>query len=86
MAMDAWMIKHAELWKLHAFQRDNNVNGVDGDPAQTGVGTDGRRGFCSLGNPAAMAFQKALVRKIVDTTNRFDNVHYEIANENYYSE
>ena len=85
IAMDAWMIKHAELWKLHAFQRDNNVNGVDGDPAQTGEGTDGQRGFCSLGNPEALAYQKALVRKIVETTNRFDNVHYEIANENYYS-
>lgn len=85
IAMDAWMLKHAELWKLHAFQRDNNVNGVDGDPRRTGVGTDGARGFCSLGNPRAMEFQKALVRKIVETTNGFGNVRYEIANENYYS-
>lgn len=83
--MDAWMLKHRELWRLHAYQRDNNVNGVDGDPADTGVGTDGRRGFCSLGNPRALEFQTALVRKIVETTNAFDNVHYEIANENYYS-
>jgi hypothetical protein len=85
-AMDAWMIKHARLWKLHAFQRDNNINGVDGDPANTGTGTDGLRGFCSMGNPKAMAFQKALLRMIVDTVNDFDNIHYEIANENYYSE
>lgn len=86
IAMDAWMLKHAELWRLHAFQRDNNVNGVDGDPADTGQGTDGERGFCSTGNPRAMEFQKALVARIVDTTNEFPNVHYEIANENYYSE
>jgi hypothetical protein len=83
--MDAWMLKHAELWKLHAFQRDNNINGVDGDPARTGTGTDGAHGFCSLGNPGAMKYQKALVRKIVETINGFDNVRYEIANENYYS-
>lgn len=83
--MDAWMLKHAELWKLHAFQRDNNINGVDGDPAHTGTGIDAARGFCSLGNPGAMKYQKALVRKIVETINGFSNVRYEIANENYYS-
>lgn len=83
ITMDAWMLKQSELWRLHAFQRDNNVNGVDGDPARTGVGTDGDRGFCSPGNPRAMEYQKALVRKIVETTNIFDNVRYEIANENY---
>jgi len=86
IAMDAWMLKHEELWRLHAFQRDNNVNGVDGDPTDTGKGTDGERGFCSMGNPTAMEFQKALLAKIVDSTNEFPNVHYEIANENYYSE
>ncbi len=85
IAMDAWMLKHAELWKIHAFQRDNNINGVDGDPAHTGTGIDGANGFCSLRNPGAMEYQKALVRKIVETTNAFDNVRYEIANENYYS-
>jgi len=86
ICMDAWMIKHSDLWRLHAFNRDNNVNGVDGDPGRTGVGTDGSRGFCSMGNPRAMQFQKALVRAIVQTTNSFSNVIYEVANENYYSE
>ena len=86
MMMDAWMIKSDKLWRLNAYQRDNNINGVDGDPANTGVGTDGKRGFCSMGNPKVMEFQKAYIRKVVDTVNGFDNIHYEIANENYYSE
>jgi hypothetical protein len=85
ITMDAWMLKHPHLWKLHAFHRDNNINGVDGDPRHTGQGTDGQQGFCSLGNPKALAFQKTYLRKLVETLGDFDNVLIEIANENYYS-
>ena len=85
ITLDSWMLKHAHLWKLHAFHRDNNVNGVDGDPRNTGTGTDGQQGFCSMGNPKAMEFQKAYLRKLVDTVNEYDNILIEIANENYYS-
>ena len=84
--MDAWMIKHKHLWRLHAFNRDNNTNGVDGDPRNTGTGTDPKQGFCSLGNPNALKYQKAYILKVVDKVNEFDNVYFEIANENYYSE
>lgn len=86
ITLDAWMLKHAHLWRLHAFHRDNNINGVDGDPANTGTGTDGQQGFCSLGNLRAMEFQKGYLRKLVDAVSDFDNVLIEIANENYYSE
>ena len=82
---DAWMIKHPHLWRLHAYHRDNNVNSVDGDPRHTGTGTDGEQGFCSLGNPKVLEAQKAFVRKVVDAVNEFDNVLFEIANENYYN-
>ncbi len=82
---DAWMIKHPHLWRLHAYHRDNNINGVDGDPRSTGKGTDGEQGFCSLGNPKVLEAQKAFVRKVVDAVNEFDNIFFEIANENYYN-
>lgn len=85
ITVDAWMLKHAHLWKLHAFHRDNNLNGVDGDPRNTGTGIDGQQGFCSLGNPKALEFQKAYLRKLVETLSDFDHVLIEIANENYYS-
>ncbi|MHB1456738.1 MAG: putative collagen-binding domain-containing protein [Armatimonadota bacterium] len=84
--MDAWMIKHDYLWKLHAFNRNNNVNGVDGDPRQTSEGTDGQQGFCSMGNPKALKYQKTYIRKVIETTNKYGNIYYEIANENYYNE
>ena len=84
ITVDAWMLKHAHLWRLHAYQRDNNINGVDADPENTGRGTDGRRGFCSMGNPKAMEFQRAYVRALVDAVSGFENLYFEIANENYY--
>ena len=86
MMMDAWMIKHAYLWKLNAFNAANNVNGVDGDPAKTTKGTDGKNGFCSMGNPEAMEYQKAYIKKVVETVNSFKKIYFEIANENYYNE
>lgn len=82
---DAWMIKHRHLWRLHAYCRDNNINGVDADPANRGTGDDGKRGFCSMGNPKVLEAQKAFVAKVVDTVNAFDHIFFEIANENYYS-
>jgi hypothetical protein len=79
------MIKHPQLWRLHAMQRDNNINGVDGDPGNTGTGTDGQQGFCSVGNPKALAFQQAYLRQVVEALSGCENVLIEIANENSYS-
>jgi len=86
MMMDAWMIKHNHLWRLNAFNADNNTNGVDGDPGKTGKGTDGKQGFCSMGNQKALEFQKAYIKKVIETVNSFKMIYFEIANENYYSE
>ena len=82
--MDAWMLKHKHLWNLHAYQLDNNINGVDGDPRDTGTGRDDEKGICSLGNPKCFEFQRAYARKVVDTVNDFDNIYFEMANENPY--
>ena len=82
---DAWMIKHDYLWRLHAYCRDNNINGVDGDPGKTGKGLDGKRGFCSMDNPEVLEQQKAYMRRVIDAVAPFDNVFFEIANENFYN-
>jgi hypothetical protein len=82
---DAWMIKHLHLWRLYAYHCDNNTNGVDGDPRNTGRGIDGEQGFCSLGNPKVLKAQKAFIREVVDAVDEFDNIFFEIANENYLS-
>jgi hypothetical protein len=54
----------------HPFDAANNINGIS--PASN---------THTMNNPAALAVQKAYVRKVVDTINDLDNVLYEIANE-----
>lgn len=84
--LDTWMLKRNDLWRLAAFHRDNNVNGVDGDPRNTKNGMDAEKGYCSQGNPKALQYQQSFIRKVVETLNGFDNIFYEIGNENYYNE
>lgn len=64
-------------WDGHPFNRQNNINGIDGDPNGDGRGIESQ----TLQIPAITALQEAYVRKVVDTVNDLDNVLYEIANE-----
>jgi hypothetical protein len=64
-------------WPGHPFHRDNNVNGVDGDPDGDGSGWETH----SMAVPEARSYQEAYVKKVVDTLNDLDNVLYEISNE-----
>ncbi len=64
-------------WRGHPFNRDNNINGIDGDPDRDESGAE----VHTLALPAVTALQEAYVRKVVDTVNDLDNVLYEICNE-----
>ena len=64
-------------WEGHPFHRDNNINGLDGDPTGDGEGQE----VHTLALPAITARQKAYVRKVIDTLNDLDNVLWEISNE-----
>jgi hypothetical protein len=73
---------HAEAgpnWTGNPFHRDNNVNGIDGDPNKDGSGWETQ----TLADvpKAVAAAQRDYVRKVVDTVNDLDNVLFEIANE-----
>jgi hypothetical protein len=83
--IDAWIFRVPSLWKFHAYNRANNVNDVDGDPTGTGRSTDPEQGSCSLGNAHVLEVEKAYIRRLVDTVNDFDNILFEVANENYYN-
>ncbi|HEV8725280.1 MAG TPA: LamG-like jellyroll fold domain-containing protein [Candidatus Binatia bacterium] len=67
----------ANPWPGHPFHRDNNINGIDGDPSGNGSGEE----VHSLTVPAITKFQEDYVRKVIDTLNGFDNVLYEISGE-----
>jgi len=66
-------------WIGHPFNKQNNINGLDGDPNGDGHG----RLVHTLEIPDVLAVQERYVRKVIDTVNDLDNVLYEIANESH---
>lgn len=64
------------MWRLSPMNAANNVNGV-GKVQRTEVYTLDRNG-------GLLAYQEALVRRIVAELNSFDNLYYEICNEPYF--
>ncbi|MDN3510713.1 MAG: DUF6298 domain-containing protein [Candidatus Jettenia sp.] len=66
-------------WDGHPFHKDNNVNGINGDPNGDGYGRESH----TLKIPAITALQEAYVRRVIDTVNDLDNVLYEISNEDH---
>ncbi len=80
MLFEGWAMQFsAGAWEGHPFNQQNNVNGIDGDQNKDGKGLE----FHTLADPAVTALQEAYVRKVIDTVNDFDNVLYEISNENH---
>ena len=63
-------------WKLSPMNATNNVNGI-GAVARTNVYTLDKHG-------GLLAVHEAMVRKIVEELNEFDNLYYEICNEPYF--
>jgi hypothetical protein len=80
MLFEGWTQQYAAKpgrWDWHPFNPKNNINGIDGDPKNTGSGT-----AChTLEIPAITALQESYVGHVVDLVNDFDNVLYEISNE-----
>jgi hypothetical protein len=68
---------HANPWRGHPYNVENNVNHVNADANGDGRGLE----FHTMALPAINALQKTYVRKIIDTVNDLDNVLFEIANE-----
>ncbi len=64
-------------WRGHPFHRDNNVNGIDGDPA----GADHGILTHTLAIPEVWELRKAYVRRVVETVADLGNAAYEIVNE-----
>ncbi len=80
MLFEGWAMQFSTgAWEGHPFHPQNNVNGVDGDQNKDGKGLE----FHTLINPTVTALQETYVRKVIDTVNDFDNVLYEISNENH---
>jgi len=80
MLFEGWGLPFSpNAWENHPFHPANNINGVNGDLNGDGMGVEIHTGR----SPRITELQRAYVRKVIDTVNSFDNVLYEISNENY---
>lgn len=80
MLFQGWSIYnhgYGNPWPGHPFNKENNVNGIDGDADGDGEGKEAH----TLKVPAVTRRQEAYIRKVVDTVNDLDNVLYEVTNE-----
>ncbi len=83
MLFQGWSIdtsfgNHINVFKYHPFNKYNNINELNADYFNH---NDEGEEFHSVLDNTILEFQKAYIRKIVDTVNDFDNVLYEICNE-----
>lgn len=80
MFFEAWCVKWSvptsDAWLSHPFNKENNINGVDGD-----TDADGKADVYSLVSEAVLQHQKAYMRRVIEAVNEFDHVLYEIINE-----
>lgn len=81
MLFQGWSVETKSQWENpwngHPYHRENNVNGIDGDPRRVGDG----RFIHTLGDKSILSLQERYVEKVVDTLNDLDNVLFEICNE-----
>jgi len=68
-------------WLGHPFNRENNINGVDGDLSGKANGQDIHTMSDDPKIRKIRDLQEAYVKKVLDTVNDLDNVLYEIGNE-----
>lgn len=64
-------------WPRHPMNKNNNVNGIDGDPEGKTFGNK----VHSLEDPEIVGFQEAYVSQMIDALNGYDNIIWEIGNE-----
>jgi hypothetical protein len=72
-------LRNGNPWPGHPYHRENNINGIDGDPQNTGEG----RAVHTLQIAEVTALQEDYARKVIDTLNDLDNVLWEISNESH---
>lgn len=80
MLFEGWGLQFSKgAWEGHPFNPKNNINGIDGDADKDGKGVE----IHELIDGKVTEIQEAYVRKVIETVNGFDNVLYEISNENH---
>lgn len=82
MLFEGWGMQFVpEALSRHPFHPENNINGIG-----AGLGGEKESGHLKiheLEDPEILAIQETYVRHVIDTVNEFDNVLFEISNENH---
>jgi len=80
MLFEGWGLQFIpDAFKSHPFHPDNNINEINGDSNSDDLGIE----VHTLENQEITVLQESYVRKVIDLLNGFDNVLYEISNENH---
>ncbi len=80
MLFEGWGLQFSPSAFLnHPFHPANNINGINGDGNSDGSGVE----IHALADEAITALQEAYIKEVVQTVNSFDNILYEISNENH---
>jgi hypothetical protein len=80
MLFEGWGLQFSPgAFENHPFNPENNINGINGDYNDDGSGTE----IHSMGNNEILEIQEAYLKHLIDWVNRYDNVLYEISNENH---
>jgi hypothetical protein len=80
MLFEGWGLQFSPgAFENHPFHPDNNINGINGDVNGDGSGIE----IHTLGNEEILAIQEEYVKHVTDRINQYNNVLYEISNENH---
>jgi hypothetical protein len=80
MLFEGWALQFSpRAYEHHPFYSGNNINGINGDIDGDGKGLE----IHSMENKDILAIQEKYVKKVIDIVNAYDNVLYEISNENH---
>jgi len=80
MLFEGWGLQFSpNAFQNHPFHPENNINAINADLDGDGMGLE----MHTLVNEEINAIQKKYVKKVIDTVNEFDNVLFEISNENH---
>ena len=80
MLFEGWGLQFSpKAFENHPFHPNNNINGINGDVNGDGNGLE----IHTMENKEITLIQEEYVKRVIETVNEFDNVLYEISNENH---
>jgi hypothetical protein len=81
MLFEGFELQFYDAWNCHPFRGSNNINAVNADADGDGRGIEFNTLVASPMGKRVLEFQRAYIRKVIDTVTDLDNALYEVCNE-----